>query len=434
MNASESGITLAGGSATPGPVRNLLSRLSDPGIRRHALVAILLGAAALRLAVAAFMPDMSGLLPDSRTYRTAATQLLSFSLISNNLHMPGYPAFIVLLGGSKLGQLLGDIALSVLSVWFIYRLAREITGEIASGLVAAGLWAVNPFSIFYSAVGLTETLFVTLLLGGFLALYRGRYLLGSIALVAAILTRPHLAYLAPLLVLVFAFFVHRERLRGAARQLAIFGAVYLAMMSPWWLHNWEKFGAFVQLNLGGAVVLYSGANPMNISGGGIGGVDTPPMPTVNGSDPLRAESQYREAAIQFIKQDPKRFLTMAIVKFERLWRPWPYAQVYRTPSIIALCLMSTVPLFLLAAAGAFRGLTRHPRAMLPIILWCGFTTCVHMLTISSMRYRFPMDPFLVILAAPIAVRLIRDNTRSSMRLSIWVSREKPLEGSVIPAA
>ena len=45
------------------------------------------------------------------------------------------------------------------------------------------------------------------------------------------------------------------------------------MLSPWWAHNWYKYDGFVKLNLSGGYHLYSGNNPENLSGGGIGGTD-----------------------------------------------------------------------------------------------------------------------------------------------------------------
>ncbi len=45
--------------------------------------------------------------------------------------------------------------------------------------------------------------------------------------------------------------------------------VYAALMAPWWAYNYARYGQFVRLNLAGGMVLYTGNNPLNISGGGV---------------------------------------------------------------------------------------------------------------------------------------------------------------------
>ena len=46
--------------------------------------------------------------------------------------------------------------------------------------------------------------------------------------------------------------------------------VYVALMTPWWAYNYARYGQFVRLNLAGGIVLYTGNNPLNVSGGGVG--------------------------------------------------------------------------------------------------------------------------------------------------------------------
>ena len=45
--------------------------------------------------------------------------------------------------------------------------------------------------------------------------------------------------------------------------------VYIILMSPWWYHNYLKYGKFVRLNIGSSFVLYVGNNPLNKTGGGV---------------------------------------------------------------------------------------------------------------------------------------------------------------------
>jgi hypothetical protein len=74
---------------------------------------------------------------------------------------------------------------------------------------------------------------------------------------------------------------------------------------------------------------------------------------------------------------------------------------YATPALIAVSVVSYLPILLLALLGAVLGMRRFARKLVPILLFFGYMTAVHMVTIASLRYRFPMEPFLVALAAPV---------------------------------
>ncbi len=385
---------------------NMIRIVADPAIERRALLIILGVAAVLRLAMTPIIAARVGYLPDILSYRTAAADLLAGHMIQNDLAMPGYPIMVLLAGGGGLGQLLADIAFSVLSVWCIARITREITGDALSGLLAALLWAVYPFSIFYAVTGLSETFFVALFLLGFLAYQRGSFTFGSVAMVAAILTRPAVELLAPVLILTFALVVHRLSLNRALKHLAIFAAIYVVLISPWWWHNYEKYGRFVRLNLGSGIVLYSGNYAGNLDGGGVNfSIDVPGYYDIQ--DPVERDRTLRDAAVRFIIDNPGRFFELAGLKFLRLWRFWPYAAEYTSMFLFIVSAASFLPVLLLSMVGAVWGVGRYGRKLIPIALFVGYTTAVHMVTIGSLRYRFPMEPFLVILASAPSAWIVR---------------------------
>ncbi|MBM3527018.1 MAG: glycosyltransferase family 39 protein [Alphaproteobacteria bacterium] len=404
-------MTVSHSTKTP-LMRSLAEALGriDPALERRALLAILIAAAAVRLAMAPVVASKLGYLPDVLSYRTIAEELLASGRITNHAAMPGYPIVVLLSGGGGLGQLLADVALSVLSVWCVARMARDLTGDALSGLVAAAIWAVYPMSIFYAVVGLTETLFVTLVLLGFYGYQRAHYSWGSVAMVAAILTRPAVELLAPILVLCFALLVHRQSVGRALRHLGLLAAIYVALMSPWWWHNYQLYGQFVRLNLGGGLVLYSGNHPGNRDGGGVDvSIDVPGYYEAKG--PMERDRLLRDAAWRFIAESPRRFAELAGLKFVRLWKPWPHAADYSGSAMATVAAASYLPVLALAVAGAIGGARRHWRQLVPIALFIGFLTAVHMVTIGSLRYRFPMEPFLVIVAAAPAAWLLRRMAR-----------------------
>jgi hypothetical protein len=196
--------------------------------------------------------------------------------------------------------------------------------------------------------------------------------------------------------------VHRLSIFLALKQLAILTAIYTVLMAPWWWHNYQAYGQFVRLNLGGGIVLYSGNYVGNVDGGGVNfNIDVPGYYDIR--DPVERDRVLKREAMKFIAENPQRFIELAGLKLVRLWQPWPHAVEYSGALIAVISAASYLPLLVLAMIGAGWCARHNPRAVLPIVLLIGFLTAVHMVTIGSLRYRFPMEPFLAILAgAPVA--------------------------------
>jgi 4-amino-4-deoxy-L-arabinose transferase-like glycosyltransferase len=386
----------AGTRVTPADSRNPFRHLPMLPI------AIILGLA-LRVAAAIVVPNQQ--FPDAIGYRAAGLSLWATGRISEPLFMPLYPA-LVGLTGPGFGQLALDVALSTVMIWLVHRLALAMFGDRAAAALAALAAAVYPFFIFYAVVGLTETLYITLLLGAFDCWYRGYFTPAAVLAVLSILTRPTLDPLIPLLILCFALVVHRMPVGAALRQLAVYAAIYCVLMSPWWLHNYRAYGTFVRLSLGSGVMLYTGNNPLNRSGGALE-ADRDPTRFDKIADPLTRDRAMWNAGADFIKQNPGRFIELAIAKFMRFWRPWPYAQDYAAPLYVILSLASFAPVLGLAIVYLAVWGWRERAVIAPVILLAGCLTAVHMVLAASMRYRLPLEPFLIIMAATAVARLIR---------------------------
>jgi hypothetical protein len=129
---------------------------------RKFLLAILAFASALRLAAALLVPDQH--MPDAINYRQAAQDLWTSGQLGTPYWMPLYPALVGLVGPGP-GQLATDVVLSTIAVWLVFELAVAVFTDRAAALLAAALAATYPFFIFYAVVGLSETLFIALLLG-----------------------------------------------------------------------------------------------------------------------------------------------------------------------------------------------------------------------------------------------------------------------------
>jgi hypothetical protein len=85
-------------------------------------------------------------------------------------------------------------------------------------------------------------------------------------------------------------------------------------------------------------------------------------------------------------------------KLVRFWNVVPNHESFRQGAYQWAIAMSYGPALTLAVLGAWLYRTRW-RRLLPIYALMGYFTLVHMVTISSLRYRLPLEPFLLIIAA-----------------------------------
>ena len=372
---------------------------------RIVIAAILALAIALRVVAAMVLPDQSHLLNDVLGFRDTAAGLLTHWQMANLHQMPAYPLLIAVTGPG-IGQLAADIALSVISVWLVYALARKLFADQVATVCAGIAAACYPPLIFFSVVGLSETLFIMLVLAAFLFWYRGSFTGAAVAAVLAILTRPIFDLFVPALVLWFALVVHRLSLTQALRWLAVYVIVYCSLIMPWWLNNLGVYGTFVRLTPGAGMVLYAGNNPLNRSGGGNVGVDYDLSAFMKIADPVERDRALRNAAFAYIIEHPQRFLELAGLKFVRIWPLWPTHEGYANVATILFAIASIVPALLLAGIGLI--LKRHMvRRLSPILLFGLGYTVVHMALAGTIRYRLALESFLLIFSGAAAGYLIR---------------------------
>ena len=175
-------------------------------------------------------------------------------------------------------------------------------------------------------------------------------------------------------------------------------------MSFWWAHQFNKYGELVRLNLGDGIVWYSGNNELNTSGGGV-------QYPVKGKDmemksfyevynnPIELNDALKTSAFNFIISNPTHFLKMTTVKFLRFWRLWPYSSYYNNPIYILISLISYRLILSLSVLALKFFNSKQVKLLLPVFFLIFYLTLVHMILIASIRYRFPLEPFLTIFAA-----------------------------------
>ena len=117
----------------------------------------------------------------------------------------------------------------------------------------------------------------------------------------------------------------------------------------------------------------------------------------NITDPIKRDAALRDAAIDYIVHNPQRFLKLAALKFQRIWQFWPVNDAFRNTSTVIISVGSFAPVLLLAGFGLFAK-RRLLRQLSPILLFALGYTGVLMILVGTIRYRLPLEPFLIVLA------------------------------------
>lgn len=304
-------------------------------------------------------------------------------------------------------------------------IARRLFADRLAGFVAACIAALYPFFLYYQGLLLSETLFDTWLIAGVAALVwwreRGLKLDGALVLAclcfaAATMTKATLTILPPLLLAASAWIAGMNWRRALVILLAA-SCLYAAFMSPWWIRNAVLLGSFVPFTTSSASNLYLGNNPHNRDAGIDWSSDADPEVVAKIEalpDELARQRAYSQAAIGYIKQNPAAFLRAAAKKFVRFWNIIPNAAEFRSGLYSLVSALSFGPVLVLALVCAVRW-RRQWRLLAPLYIIIGYFTVVHVVTIASLRYRLPLEPLLIVLAAERLAALIESMRERAAR-------------------
>jgi len=446
---------------------------------RCLLAVVLVLAVVLRLGVAVFLGDVAAPVSgafDQVSYDTLAQRVLTghgFSFPEN--WYPFTPAgeptahwsFLYTLflsavygvaGHHPLAARLAQAVLSGLTGWFLFEIGRRLFDE-SVGMVAALLWAVYAYLMFFNAVLMTQTFYIVCLLAALEAALslaehpdrKGWVRLG-VALGLGALLRQTLLLFAPFLLLWVvwqrAFTLgkvgrgHRplhcrtcpERrwhfgrggkprpgwqrrvaekrggvggvqatgrvpgwLSGPAATLIIIAACVL----PFTLRNYLTYHDFLLLNSNGGFWFYASNHPAQ--GTNFDPNLVPPLPPalVGLSEPAMDRALFREA-LGFVASDPARFVQLSLNRTKDYFWLLPSEQSSALSNLArTLSFALYAPFMLLGLIVSFKGW----RACMLLYMYLAFDTVLHLSSWAAPRYRLPSDTILMVFAALCLVRL-----------------------------
>ncbi|MFQ5494423.1 MAG: glycosyltransferase family 39 protein [Phycisphaerae bacterium] len=359
--------------------------------------------------------------PDETQYWQMAESLRAGDGLRDELgfqatRMPLFPLLLSLFVGSPRG-----IGWFLCGQWVIGAIGAALAMAMATRLFDArvGLWAgvmvaLDPFLVFFSTLVLTETFFITALLGlGWLSAGCLRDRAAStrrwvgLGVTAALCVYLRESSLGLVLLLLGLIALHLRCDRRALGGALLAGSLVVLSLVPWGVRNGLLLGDWCWLTTRAGISLYDGVRPNATGESDLGTIKQ--MPAVVGLSEVEWNRYFLRQSIQAIKAEPSRIAKLAAVKLGRMWNPVPNVETYRSRGVRAVSALWTLPTFALALAGAVGlviGTFRFGRAMAVFLLLPAvYLSVVHSLFIGSVRYRLGAVPFLEILAALALVTL-----------------------------
>ena len=366
---------------------------------RLGLGVIVLLALAVRIAVALTVPEIAG--PDAGRYHGAALDLVEGRGFRVTDSGPLYPAFLAAIytvfgpGNVRAVQAVQCLGWAA-AVGLIGLIGRRLFDPM-TGWLAAGFAALYPPFIKYKFFGgstyyATENLFAWLLLAGVWWLVAEeelgwRHAIGAgVALGLATLTRPTVL-LIPAVVAAWGLLRHPLAIRHWAVSLIAFTVAMWLVIDPWALRNAQVYGAFVPVAPMTGLPLFGGNNLY--SGGDW--VDASDAPEYRGlrqiTDPVEQDRAYVRTAVEFWRGlTPAQHLKRLVKKLFLFWTDFggSYNAAYGF----------MVPW---AFVGMWAVWSNHRARLLTLLV--AYTLGICLIVYATERMRFPIEPYLILLAS-----------------------------------
>lgn len=318
-------------------------------------------------------------------------------------HPPLFTAVIAAMmrlfhSSSQLPTLLFNTIVGAATVPLLRRVGAFLMEEKAARLAA--LWlALDPAVVFFTPQLQTETLYIAMLAGFFWGLFAvwdeplgwrtaALGLWGGLCVACRSVFGAFPAFL---------FFV-LWRAKGFTRAL-----LFCLLLAPGWFlpsgiwtaRNYKKYGALVPLSSQMGWTLYEGftldrdvvrTHPIEMGAEanrlGLGGREVGPY--------------FFQKWKAFVRENPGQSVLIVAGKAVLYWRPWLYDPYTGWQRALMGAYFTVLFAFVLLGAAATRG-SAAPWAAVWAVL--AYHTAVHAVFLTTLRYRVPLEPFLVLLAA-----------------------------------
>jgi hypothetical protein len=328
---------------------------------------------------------------DSYEYYRQAAILQQGSYL--NYFPNGYP-FIILIARtlsedhSQTILLWLNIAMSTITIWWAWDIAKRIFHDTWVALTAAFLMAIFPPLVNYVRWLVTETPTIFFLLGAYFFYYRKQYWLSGLMFGLTTVIRGNIGPIFILLLVLEAIFrrtLNYRLLVGAFVPILIVGC-----------YCYEKTGEFAIAGNAQVNILYA----VTASGSHIDFEMTHEYPEIDTKE--KAEKMY----FDHMKKEPVEFIRQRLANAWELWGFYASdSDGNRSPA--SSILLGACNLFLIVAGLLGWWMNRKDFMVVILILPFLVITAISVMLIAITRMAYPAEPFLILTGSWWVVKLVR---------------------------
>ena len=324
-----------------------------------------------------------------------------------------------------IARLIQAVVVGGLQTYLLYRIGEK-TFSKSVGVIAAGIAAVYIYFVYYSGALMTEPFYITAIL---YSLFAGMQIAESgsrsaeiklgiflgISLAITVLLRQVFLLFIPFLFLWIWMARFRRRLDLPVLSTILSLGLVVVCILPISLYNQSRFGRFVLLNTNSGYAFFWGNHP--IYGTRFIPILSADMPTyqelipeeVRHLDEAALDQELLRRGLQFIYEDPGRYLLLSLSRIPSYFMFWPSAGsgiISNTSRVASFGIILPFMLYGLFLAwrkspsgdgSRFVNLLTSPAGLL--VLFALVYTSIHLLTWALIRYRLPVDAVLIPFAA-----------------------------------
>jgi hypothetical protein len=356
--------------------------------------------------------------------------------------MPGYPVVLVpvfwLYSGEPplMAARIENALIGSLLVVAVGAFAFQLFRDRKTALLASCLASCEPCTIITNVWILSETPFCLAMIGQLAALVatiratrKPQLIIYSawFALLSAttVYFRPSWLYFSFFAIIAYFFYsllLHNKSnpktfcpINRAVIVTLVLVPIFCLCMTPWWYRNYQLTGRFVATTLQMGPSLYDGLNPKATGASNMTFTEEfrqlekeHAKPNSRDTYEYRVDERTRKASLDWAKTHPNRAGELAVIKFFRLWNVWPNEPAFASPIVRLIVFATYTPILVLALIG-FAITWRRGFDYAVLIFPSIYLTMLHVIFVSSLRYRVPTMLCLMIPAAYIISQLLAHN-------------------------
>ena len=346
-------------------------------------------------------------------------------------------------------RLIQAVAVGLLMPWLMYRIGKRAFG-VQVGLIAAGLTAVYFYFVLYAAslmseafyiVGILWTVDVGMRLANSLVQIRSSNSrravwlgleLGVAMAITLLLRQVIIGFFAVLVLWLLWLAVRNKAARATLAALAAFALAFVLLISPFVARNYRVFDVLAMPNTNAGFTFFWSNHPIygtrfeaTLSPShGVSYQDLIP-PELRDLNEARLDRALLARGLEFVRDDPGRYLLLSLSRIPVFFQFWPTPESTLLSNVSRLLSFGLFLPFMLyglvlAIRDARPGGTLRPspgdKAETPdlrfaylvlFLLFIVVYTAIHLASWANVRYRLPVDAFLILFAAYAVDHILR---------------------------